>query len=1035
MPGPTVTVDELRAALAHGLVIPHYQPSVDLHSGRVSGVEALARLMGDDGRVIMPGAFLPVAAANGMLPAIGDAMLRAAASDAAAFAALDVRVWVNLSGDELADPASLLASVERVLEITGCPPRALGFEVTETTLIDVVPAREVLNALRAKGIAIALDDFGTGYSSLTHLRELPIDWVKVDRSFVSGASDSLADAAIVEALCELSHAFDLSVVAEGVETDQQLAQAARLGVDKVQGWYFSKALPAPEALAVARVPWCGKSVTLDRESADRQWATSPRSRLLLSALDALPVSVVVHDDARVLYVNSAFGLESGFTPDDILGRSPSIIAADAEGRALHAAGHRYDLEQRTVPVRSERGATWLSIRRDVTAEHALADRLDRQRRSREAVIRFTQTCLSLPPDVGLEHQGLLDGLVVDIADVLRPRRVFLDLVDREAGTLATAAHWWADPTADPTSGLGLGRTLPLTRFPRLVAALEERGTLVWDGTGPLPDWLAETSAVFGQPPGPQILTRIQVRGQAHGVIGAEDVVGSVRSWEPDEIGALVQLAASAGALADRHRARRLSKALMNLSTLAMSAPIDELTADLNALLTEIAQLHRADVAFVDVIEPVGPGRVEYRTLAAGRSRNSSVGARVPTQRFDADHPWFIRLGALQPFVIDDATRSEFAWVAAEHPSVGTPSFVLGRAQLRIPFAVDGVLAGAVGLVLGHRARTWHDDEIEHVQALATVFSTALGRQRALAALAQSEQRFRTLAETSLDVIVAADAEGVVTYISPSTQEVFGHPPTHFVGVEMLAFVHPEDLALIRPGVEELHRNGHARIEYRQRRADGELVWCQTNVRMLRTAAGDPDGYCMTLRDVTDLHRRAADLARRADIDEVTQVASRATFRRELTEHLEAGQPLAVLVVDLEGFRATNAEHGHAVGDAVLRIAAERLSACIRASAGDLVARIGADEFVLLCPGAGPADAATIAGRAMARLAEAFDTGGADPMSVQAAIGVIAVGAVADTEVRHTPADVLRGVERAISAAKQAGPGVLHQELAAPPAAR
>ncbi|RYZ59196.1 MAG: EAL domain-containing protein, partial [Proteobacteria bacterium] len=189
----------------------------------------------------------------------------------------------------------------------------------------------ILRELRRLGIEIALDDFGTGYSSLTYLRRLPITWVKIDRSFVSGVGSSLADAAIVEAVIDLSHALGLAVVAEGVENMEQLAELRELGADRVQGYLFSAPVLPSVLEGFISKPWAGATgIVLPRTEHDLRTESlpghgGPRARLLLSALDAVSDAVAVFDakaplfENRVVYVNSA--------AEDLL----SIDAEDVEG--------------------------------------------------------------------------------------------------------------------------------------------------------------------------------------------------------------------------------------------------------------------------------------------------------------------------------------------------------------------------------------------------------------------------------------------------------------------------------------------------------------------------------------------------------------------------------------------------------------------------------------------------------------------------------------------------------------------------------
>ena len=207
-------------------------------TGRVVEREALLRWQREDG-LIGPDQFLDVAAEAGMLCEIGERVLDVACAQAAAWrrqAALVVPVAVNVAPEQLREP-SLVETVTRALARHGVPPDALVLEVTEQgVLAEEVVAHEVLTTLRSMGVRIALDDFGTGLSSLSHLARLPVDAIKVDRQFVTGALP--AHRAIVRAVATLGQALDLEVVAEGIETTAHAASALHAGCTRGQGWLY-----------------------------------------------------------------------------------------------------------------------------------------------------------------------------------------------------------------------------------------------------------------------------------------------------------------------------------------------------------------------------------------------------------------------------------------------------------------------------------------------------------------------------------------------------------------------------------------------------------------------------------------------------------------------------------------------------------------------------------------------------------------------------------------------------------------------------
>ncbi len=249
---------ELRRAVREDELRVFYQPVVALDGGGITALEALVRWQHPVRGLLGPGAFIDVAEETGLIVEVGAAVLQRACRQLAAWRAAipqaaGVAVAVNLSGREV--QASGLAHLVRdALDSSGLGGGDLVLEVTEGLLMETGgPAREALDAFKALGIELALDDFGTGYSSLARLRTLPIDVVKIDRMFVEGVGDGEVEAeAIIAAIVAMAHAMGRRVVAEGVETAEQLRSVRRLGCDAVQGFVFARPLPADECGALLR---------------------------------------------------------------------------------------------------------------------------------------------------------------------------------------------------------------------------------------------------------------------------------------------------------------------------------------------------------------------------------------------------------------------------------------------------------------------------------------------------------------------------------------------------------------------------------------------------------------------------------------------------------------------------------------------------------------------------------------------------------------------------------------------------------------
>ncbi len=238
----------LRQAVARGALALHYQPQVDLDTGRVRGVEALVRWPHPDLGLLAPDRFIGLAEQTGQMGALTRWVLEEAIRQAHIWQerGLAVPIAVNLSASSLLD-AQLRAAVTELLAGYGVPPALLRLEVTESTLmVDADRALEVLVSLSELGIGLAIDDYGTGYSSLAYLKRLPVDEIKIDRSFVQQMADDTPDAVIVTSTIGLAHSLERTVVAEGVESERVLQLLREVGCDVAQGYHLSRPLPAEE---------------------------------------------------------------------------------------------------------------------------------------------------------------------------------------------------------------------------------------------------------------------------------------------------------------------------------------------------------------------------------------------------------------------------------------------------------------------------------------------------------------------------------------------------------------------------------------------------------------------------------------------------------------------------------------------------------------------------------------------------------------------------------------------------------------------
>jgi diguanylate cyclase (GGDEF)-like protein/PAS domain S-box-containing protein len=241
--------NDLHRALERNELVLYYQPKVDAATRMVKGMEALIRWNHPDRGLIPPMQFIPIAETSGLILPIGEFVIRTVCGQIKTWQEAgyqQVNIALNVSGRQF-DQQNLIEIVQEALQDSMIFPQCLEVEITESTIMrNPEKAVQILTDLKAIGLRIAIDDFGTGYSSLSYLKQLPLDFLKIDQSFVKGVASDPKDQAIIRTIIAMAHSLNLKTIAEGVETEEQLSFLQEHGCDEIQGYLFSRPLPAEE---------------------------------------------------------------------------------------------------------------------------------------------------------------------------------------------------------------------------------------------------------------------------------------------------------------------------------------------------------------------------------------------------------------------------------------------------------------------------------------------------------------------------------------------------------------------------------------------------------------------------------------------------------------------------------------------------------------------------------------------------------------------------------------------------------------------
>ena len=403
----------LRYAMENGQLTVHYQPKVWVEDGSIYGMEALVRWDRPGHGLTSPGEFIPVAEETGLVVPLGSQVMEQACRQLKEWQDQypdrePLTVSVNVSPQQFLD--GLAEKVSQVLWETGLAPDTLILEITESAAMeDTEFTKSTLQELKRLGVRLSIDDFGTGYSSLSYLKNLPVDNLKIDRSFINGLEDDPANIAVTNAVIALSRSLGLQVVAEGVETVEQLANLQELGCDLAQGFYFSKPLPPEEMSELLAGPSELGDTDVRRTTRafgyfSQAKSADEKAQLLNRAIAAGTDSIVITDhtkpDCPIIYLNERFEQVTGYSAEETLGYNCRFLQGDDEDqpalegvRAAIKEGQEYSCvlrnyrkdgtmfwnELRIAPVYDKDGilTNYIGIQNDVT------ERVQEQRELRE----------------------------------------------------------------------------------------------------------------------------------------------------------------------------------------------------------------------------------------------------------------------------------------------------------------------------------------------------------------------------------------------------------------------------------------------------------------------------------------------------------------------------------------------------------------------------------------------------------------------------------------------------------------------------
>ena len=1000
---------EIRSALEADRFEAWFMPVVDLATAGLRGYEALVRWVQADGTVVMPDDFLPTAHLSNLTIAIDLAVLRQSITALASLPA-DLFVAANLTPATLRHQ-DLVARVSRWLQEAGVLPNRLHLEITETDLLNLAPGvRESIDRLEALGVRWWIDDFGTGFSSISHLRDLPIHGIKLDRSFTAAIGEGdLKSVRLAQALAGLADGLGLATVAEGVETTAEAATLLDFGWQAAQGWYYGKAAPLP----VGAEPQAPLSVAPDF-SLTAPVAAAPLSsqRWAMAVTDSVPVGlyalrITQQGAIQFLFVSRRWLEMLQLSREAVLADSASVFdrihpedAEDFERRWQSAAttSERLLWEGRLlvegtpswvriegIPQRQADGSSiWQGVMSDITEPKQRE--LDLQTSLDHAPIAIVALALNDPdPPITYVNRAFHRTFGYDRSAIPRrsdwARLSFPDPAYREA--LLSAWHAELDaiggedgvlPTREVTMCAADGRRLDV-----LVSAVVSEGMLLvsllditerrqteWE-LQQARSALAETALALTEsiPVGTYTMVLPPEAGMASFAFVSErflQITGLERQAvladpfhafaciHPDDYDVWVRRNAEvfAAKLPFYGEARILVRGELRwISAESVPRKLPDGSTVWEGVVIDITDRIRAQEEL---------GREKARLATTLDSLLDPHLTLEPLRNGDGEVVDFVIREANAAACIDlglpheQLVGSQLQERLPAHAAAGLPDRYRAVLDTGEPLALNDFC-----LVDGQREepRILDIRVVRVGDGLSCTWRDGRERFEAARQLAESEERYRLLAENSSDVVMQLADDGTIRWVSPSLTAMLGWLPSEWIdrpGMEFLE--HRGDTETYQANMKALQAGRSVVARDRVRDRSGTWHWVETHACPFRTASGAIDGLVAFFRTIDAEVEAEAALARQASTDALTGLPNRRETFRQLEQRTGSCgadlPPLALAFCDLDWFKRVNDNHGHSAGDALLVAVAERLQAVLQPD--DLVGRIGGDELLVVLMG-------------------------------------------------------------------------------------